>query len=292
MGYDLTFHGRLERSRFIGWFSERAWYRLDGDLARFRNDDTGTEFTFERRGEQTIFNINLLRPGTFALEAEPELAAFAQAFQLRLQQPEEGQQPQGQQPQGQQPQGQQPQGQQPPWSRERFLAAWHAANLKACRSALRDSPAAVARVLPAAEQQARWRWNLALSSLQARLAQRVYVPRIQVLELSGALRTAVIWGDAIPMVLPEVEMLVLVRDELAGMGRPRPDFALADWAEVEPLLGQFERFDEPRVQFLVRPPTEELVSFFVGRQALLGRPVLVPPEQILDAELVQEARGP
>src|SRR6185295_3902350 len=100
-----------------------------------------------------------------------------------------------------------------------------------------------------------WRWNYGRSDLEEQLGDEVFVPRITYVRRDGRVRSAAVWTDAIPIALPEVDLLLLVREELAPRKllflRGQPDLACAPWSELAPLLDVGEPVAEPQLHHLL-----------------------------------------
>jgi hypothetical protein len=108
-----------------------------------------------------------------------------------------------------------------PYSTEGFLAGWNHGNAFGYQSILPQQKSQDGFVaLPEAKFEAIWRWNHALPDVQSELGESVFVPRIMMFKVDGALRSVAVWGDGIPTLLPEVDAVLVYRDELA----PKPLF--------------------------------------------------------------------
>lgn len=300
MSYDLFFRTRAESppltpEAFQAWFQERPHYRVSGGEAAYGNEATGISFSFnlssgeELEDEEALedeeepapridaaFNLNYLRPHTFALEAEPEVAAFVRHFALEVEDPQVEGMGSG------------------AYSREGFLHGWNVGNAFAHRAfRKREADTSTPLSLPSERIEHIWRWNHGLGALQRQLGEAVFVPRICFLEERGVPVSFVVWGDAIPIVLPEgVDRVVLVREKLAtGWLFKRRQTVVVDPATVAQWVRDFpvkEGVFPYRLLDYARPP-RELVRAFKALPALKGPLKPVPLEQVLDAELVVQA---
>src|SRR5436190_23953911 len=107
MSYDLYFCATDDRqpltlSDLRAFFGARPHYQMNPGQAWYQNEDTHVYFSFEHsdddgtvephpaRYSNVMFNMNFLRPHVFALEAEPEVRAFVEAFELAVDDPQEG----------------------------------------------------------------------------------------------------------------------------------------------------------------------------------------------------------
>ncbi len=297
MSYDLFFrtrtgHPPLTVDAFQAWFQARPHYQVSGGEAVYGNESTGVYFSFNFASEDeeldaaelegaeeeplprldAAFNLNYFRPHVFALEAEPEVAAFVRHFELDVEDPQNSGMGSG------------------PYSRESFLRGWNAGNAMSHRTAhqVGDGPAPL--TLPSADIERIWRWNYARTELQQQLGEGVFVPRISVLEEQGRLVPFAVWGDAIPIALPEVERVALVRDELArGWLFKRKETALVDAATVATWVQAFPMKDGAALPYRLvtyAQPPRELVRAFKEPPALSGPLKLLSFDQVHDAELM------
>jgi hypothetical protein len=289
MSYDLFFTARREEANltvasFAEFFRRRKNYQVSDQQAIYENEDTGVAFIFdfddaeegEPGGGATLsLNLNYWRPHVFGLEAETELSVLVRELDLAVGDP-----------QGTMEDGE--------FNSEAFLRGWNEGNEFAYRSFLSnadfDDPFFTA---PAAKIEAAWRWNLNKTALQEQLGEDIFVPTIMWSEKEGIAETLVVWGDGIPQAMPEVDSILIVREELAPKKflRRKQDTSMATWAEVEPLIAEFpiESAALPYRALRYEEPPPHIVEFIKGLTASTGE--IVPLERVLDLELVEKARG-
>lgn len=101
--------------------------------------------------------------------------------------------------------------------------------------------------------------------------------------------------DGIPILIPRVDSVLVGRHELAPKKFflfRRPDAARVLWEEVASLLERFPRADDPieqiEARYDERPDTVE--RFVRALSPLDGGPEILAVEQVLDAEVLEEAR--
>lgn len=314
MSYDLDFcvpegAPAPTTAELEAYFRGRPWYQLNGTQAFYGNEDTGVYFTFELEerspdedeesraageGEEEdpadglrpialSFNINYVRPSVFGLEAERELSALVERFGLSVDDPQMNGMGRG------------------PYSAAGFLAGWGHGNAFGYRAVvehIRKEPgeqaATFTTVLESAELERCWRWNLQRADLQREMGEEVFVPRISFLRWDGGIRSFAVWGDAMPIALPDVDVLMLVRQQLAPrrflLFRPQ-DVAIAAFADLGPLLAlaREERTPLPHRVFRYDTPPLAMVEFFQSRPRVRAAQLGVPLDKILDAELLEKA---
>ncbi|MET0551865.1 MAG: hypothetical protein ABW221_02435 [Vicinamibacteria bacterium] len=301
MGHDLRFLVRADQEppavdRLREHFRSRRWYTDEGDQFSYASDDTGVYFSFDAGGidagepSDTIddglvptclsFNINYFRPHVFGLEAAHELAAVCDRFSLLVDDPQLDGMGRG------------------AFTRERFLAGWNAGNLFGHRSLLSSGHdghvpighAEGAYSLPAATLERAWRWNYDRQQTQESFGD-VFVPKIAFVQQGGAARTFVVWGDAIPVALPDVDLLLMVRDELAPrrLFRRKRDVCLVAMADAEPVLRHGRRVVGPPAHTVFDRVHLRAVEFFRSRAPWTAPLDGLSQDQVLTRELLREA---
>ena len=301
MSYDLRFLVPAEQAppeprALREYFRSRRWYEDQAEQLWYANEDTGVYFSFgvgavedepapEDPGEAIddglvptglSFNLNYFRPHVFGLEAAEELAAVTARFSLQVDDPQIRGMGRG------------------AFTSAGFLGGWNAGNLAAHRALLssaHDGHAPLAHhSLPAATLERAWRWNYGRESLQDAIGD-VFVPKISFVQQGGAARTFVVWGDAIPVALPDVDLLVLVRDELAPrrLFRKQRDICLVATSEAEPMLRHGRRVGGPSAHTMFERVHLKAVDFFRGRAPFSAPLDGLAQDQVLTRELLEEA---
>ena len=238
MSYDLSFVSDepLSADAFRRHFAKRAHTRARENAIGYQNDDTGVYFSFDFHGAGepshaeprawASFSLNYARPHFFALEAAGELAAFCRHFACQVCDPQADGQPQA-------------------FSAEDFIASYARSN-RVVRANVEHSPQ-LART--EGELVRIWRWNFGLKSLQKSLGNDIFVPRVNFFQSGGEVFTASVWSDAIPIVLPKTERVLVYRNRIAP--DRAPTYALASWPEVARLLDDSRRELEPLEHYYV-----------------------------------------
>jgi hypothetical protein len=297
MSYDLYFRLRApERSfskeDFARYFSGRKLCEVKDSQAWYSNEVSGVYFSFDFQepGAESdpahdadparlpvSFNLNYFRPHPFALEAEPEVAAFVAQFDLTVSDPQTSGMGDGE------------------YSREGFLRGWNAGNAFAYRALLSHDAAQPVLTLPAAQIEASWRWNFDRNGRQAQIGDTVFVPRIFFFDVDGEARTGVAWGDAVPIFLPLVDLVLVPRQRLAPRRwrRAKEDIVVFTWAELEPSIRDFQPMGgEPdcyELFYAAAPPEIERVIREKRPPAELPKGLAF--DQVLVRELVEQARA-
>jgi hypothetical protein len=299
VSYDLRFLVRADQGppapdALREHFRSRRWFEDRGDQLWYANGDTGVYFSFDVGAAQLTgpenpphrtdglvpaglsFDINYFRPHVFGLEAVQELAVLTSRFALLVDDPQVRGMGRG------------------AFTREGFLAGWDAGNLAAHRALLssgHDGHVPVAHhSLPAATLERIWHWNHERLQLQE-AAGDVFVPRISFLQHGGSLRTFVVWCDAVPLALPDVDVLVLVRDQLARRRwlRKNRDVCLVTTSEAAPLLRVGRRESGPSPHTLFDRVHLRAVDFFRRQQPFAGALDALAQDQVLTRELLEAA---
>lgn len=289
MSYDLYMKprvGTVGREQFLEHFKSRTLYECAEDQSWYRNEDTGVYFVFEysdtvttnapdledrASSYQLSFNINYYRPSFFGKEAEPELSAFIKRFDLLVDDPQIDGMGVGE------------------YDSAKFLYGWAKGNELGYRAVMQGGGAKPIFTAPTAELERIWRWNFERRQVQAQVGEGCFVPRIFFLELEGTAKSAVVWPDAIPLLLPRVDYLFVDRQELAPRRffRAIPDRALLPWHRAEPVLKDHASLTETGAYVLnYSSPPSKIVAMVRNlspqTQALQG----IATEAVLNAELI------
>lgn len=289
MSYDLYFTsddvGVLTRERFEAYFTGRDCYTIRQSDAFYENPDTGIYFFFSYNaasdgedapaGESVSFDLNYGRPHVFALEAEPEVSAFVRALGLNIEDPQLQGMANG------------------PYSREGFLRGWNTGNQYGYSVFLKDSGDFGRWSLPTAELERVWRWNFAKEALYKEIALDAFIPMILYAQRNGRLCTAVVWSDAIPTFLPQVDCVIIFRQDL----QPRRWFKKS--AENEKIILDYQSavshltdYDQRDINgyscYVPRSPvpSNSVQQWFRGLASSLGEFSLTPTESVLNSELI------
>lgn len=281
MSYDLGFRvpkgrGPISSKDFLKYFKGRPNYEINEGQAFYTNEDTGVYFSFEQgEGEENgdagvLFNMNYFRPHVFGLEAEPELAAFVKQFQLTVNDPQVDGMDQG------------------PYSARGFLKGWNAGNQFACKSIGKDGKPPT---LPTSEIERIWRWNAGKEKLQLKMGEDVFVSKIMLLNHQGKAKTFVVWPDGIPIAMPDTELVVLMRDELAPKKLKKaaePEHTVLPRTALAPVMRLSKRVDQPLPHTLFRYTDRpgEIAAFFKGLKADAGELEGLSNDTVLNQELL------
>lgn len=304
MSYDLHFRFRpdgrhVAGSEILAYFKARAGYECTETQAWYSNETTGVYFSFEV-GERTLdedlgdeaplpdpdaapvsFNINYYRPHFFGLEAEPELSALVGHFDLLVSDPQVSGMGDGE------------------YSPQGFVSGWNAGNTFGYRAAGASLEEEKPHLLPTAVLERIWRWNYTREKRAAALGDDPYVPRIFHFQADGRLQSGIVWGDAMPILIPQVDLILAPREKLAPrrLFRAQKDKVLCTWGEIAPLLSTFPQVDDylPAWRLFYREIPRAIEAFFRSLKPLPDAPAgmkIVAMDSVLNAEIYEEARAP
>lgn len=284
MSYDLYLKpasNEFTDSDFKNYFSQRHNYQFDGSQAWYGNEETGVYFLFELQdssnledGEEfypVMFNMNYFRPFCFIKEAEQELTRFAQHFNMQVSDPQVGGMGQG------------------AYYADKFVQGWIYGNEFGYKSILSNKDNGDVYSLPGEKLSQIWQWNYNRNTLQNSLADDVFVPLIMFFSYQGQLVTGVAWPDGIPILMPEVDMLIISRQTYAPRKflRKAEDMVVAHWDDFYSLIDQHKQKMSENAYYLFyesvpKPIAEKIKSL----SAPLGDMARIPADQVLDAEIV------
>ena len=308
MSYDLFFRFRpgalhASASEILDFFKSRPGYECSETQAWYSNETTGVYFSFEieergtaeEAGEQfdeeapppdpdaapVSFNINYYRPHFFGLEAEPELTLFVKLFDLLVSDPQVSGMGDGE------------------YTPEGFLAGWNAGNVVGYRAAAASIEDEKPHLLPTAVLERIWRWNYTRPNRAEALGDETYVPRIFHFQKDGQLQSGIVWGDAMPILIPRVDLILAPREKLAPRRffKAQEDKVLCTWGEIEPLLTTFPQVNDylPAWRLSYREIPRAIEAFFRSHEPLLDTSAgmkIVAMDLVLNAEIYEEARKP
>jgi hypothetical protein len=283
MSYDLFFEPRqgvFEPALFGEFFRSRKHYQISDREAIYDNKDTGVCFVFnldepkEFEGELRLsatFKINYFRPSYFILEAEPEVTAFVRHFDMIVFDPQtDGME-------------------EDDYQSQLLIRGWNSGNAYAYRTFIRDRKrAGDLPALPTATLMESWKWNLGRDERQSQFGEAKFVPCIVFLRIDGNAKTAAVWPDGLPTVLPPVDYLIIVRRQLIQKSAEAEDFAFLPWDAARLMLdrhGSIAPGGAVVLDYDLPPPDV--------REFLLSLPghadfALFAPGEVLDRELLEK----
>jgi hypothetical protein len=242
----------LDRERLFEHFASLRHYGFppeEEDVALYMNELTGVHFRFLYDADEEwplTFELNVLRPHTFALEADGELSALTDELELEVNDVQEegivGEVYDGAQ----------------------FLRGWNHLNRFAYQN--RDPANAALLTLPTAELERCWRWNIDYDRLVEVCGEHYFIANIGFLEMSpGHVVTFAWWPDDQPILLPPVDQVLLTRGD--GAARLRRLVSLGELrARIPALCGEPEGDEEgPHWALVGLEIGDRLQSFFASR---------------------------
>jgi hypothetical protein len=285
MSYDLYFTSpKISRGDFKTYFSQRGRYEVSEKQAIYQNQDTGVYFIFDYAadgsehadGAVASFNLNYFRPHVFGLEAVMEVAAFVERFAFSIEDPQIDGMGDG------------------PFTSEKFLSGWNRGNEFGYSSFLKEPSLEKLWKYPTEQIEAVWRWNWEKNGVQQTFGESLFVPRIMFLEVGDAPASMVVWPDAIPELIPDVEYVVVGRDELAPRsfwrGRKKDQIILS-MDQLRPVLDQYRTQNYSMPAYLLSTDRSEELSNFV-RSLQQTEPNItgqgIPIDRILNAEIIEK----
>ncbi|MGE0707862.1 MAG: hypothetical protein AB7N76_12865 [Planctomycetota bacterium] len=215
MSYDLWFKAErpVTARELRAYFGERPHFEVDEERAFYENPDTSVYFSFELGDEQeegrlpVAFNVNYYRPHVFGLEAEVELTRFVERFGLTVDDPQADGMGEG------------------AYSPDGFLRGWNAGNAFGHQAILGRHPEESPLTLPAAELERWWSWNYLRNGLMQEFEGTLaggFVPTAMFLVFPDEperVQVCAVWGEAIPIALPQgLDQVILVGE---GLSAPR-----------------------------------------------------------------------
>jgi len=290
MSYDLYLKprtGSIDQAAVLDYFRKRPNYTVEGEQARYDNEDTGVQFVFEINhgepdspvaGYPVLFNLAYFRPSYFVLEAAPEVTAFVQAFDCVVLDPQTDGMGQGE------------------YRSDKLLSGWNFGNEFACQAMLRIGKVRQdVMTVPTEKLHAVWQWNYDRASLQDGLEDDKFVPRIIFLLVDGRLSTAIIWGDGIPMIFPGVDYVLVGREQLAPRRwfRQTRDITPLAWQDAVRMLEPYLlRYGDGSFGLNYDKPPEPLSKAIRRLASSAQKLQLVEMDSVLDTDLIDKDLKP
>lgn len=283
MSYDLFMkpkNGDTSFDQFKSYFEGREHYSLKSGQAWYQNEDTGVYFSFEYQDKEEVvdeyfpiaFNMNYFRPSFFVLEAEPEVEAVISYFDFLILDPQIDGMGTGE------------------YNCDKFISGWLHGNEHGYQAILKDQ--LEVNTLPSTQLDKVWSWNRGKEKLQNEITDDVFVPGIMILKYQGQTVTACVWPDAIPSIIPPVDVLLIDRKDLAPrkLFRKVEDMAIGTWNEIQPLLDIHKNKMLGEAYYLCYQSVPSEIKKQVQKLPPIDPSTLerLPSDQVLDRELVQK----
>jgi hypothetical protein len=286
MSYDLFLQcrdGTYDGIQFLEFFHAREWYKVRGNQAWYENEDTGVYFSYElsepsEKGDPPqlpiSLNVNFFRPSYFIAEVEAEVTALVHRFDMVVFDPQINGMGEGE------------------YQKELLIAGWNLGNEFAFSRFLKD-PEDRAKLLsmPSAKLRQIWMWNRERRARQAQCGDSKFVPRICFIRLDEDISSAVVWPDGIPSVIPPVDRLLVIRQELAPrrLFRRVEDRALLAWQDALPMFERYgSRQPDDAISLDYDRPPGEVAGFIRSLPGGNQEVATVSADQVLDRELVDK----
>jgi len=307
MSYDLYFRSRRPGSEptwedMRSYFEERGSYCVSETEAFYENEATGVYFSFQEndieksshshvdvRGERSYlellpvtFTMNYFRPHTFGLEAEREVTAFVEKFNLLVYDPQVDGMTDG------------------IYTPEGFLKGWNSGNDFSYSALFSASYSTEIFALPTDKIEAYWQWNMAHEELVERYEERgLFVPKIWYVYYRRKVCSVVAWAEGIELTLPMVDLILTTRtpSKLAGLFGAKPEQIVLKMCDLLPKLGGFECVNDPYDHFLIEfggdkaKAERELAKLFQGKHPTWGELRRIPHDRLLNEEMVARYLG-
>lgn len=227
---------------FAHYFKMRSFYRYHDGRAEYENPDTGVIFSFEWRLEERVsawhgefypvlFSMSFNRPSFFAYEAAGEIQHFVETNSLEVRENADGTGLCGR------------------FDRNTFIQNWKNGNRDVIQTVenfrREQNPNRTTGFFLAGPFLSSdvlmhlWRWNFGREKLRNEVGYANEVPKMEVVCWNGAFHTCVSWTDAVPCVIPPVDVVLMTRIALAPRKFffiPTNDVIPLPWAEVQPFF--------------------------------------------------------
>ncbi|MBK8207632.1 MAG: hypothetical protein IPK87_12725 [Planctomycetes bacterium] len=293
MSYDLYFQilaTKPATEELAAHFSGRPNYSVQGTEAYYANEDTGVYFVFDWTPSDTeafeddpdsiqydvSFNMNYCRPSFFGMEAAPELGAFLDRFPSRVNDPQVDGMREGSS-----------------FSDEGFKQGWDAGNLFGVKALTRQGRAGQdATCLTRERLHSIWRWNFNRKQIQQAVGEGIFVPIIMPMQHVGGIHTIAVWGDLIPIVLPQVDLVLAPLSKHKGLLDRKGAVRVVPFQILQPFLASYVGSEEPvrhwHIEYAV--PPKALLKCIRSCQKAPREMEIISWDMVIDRELLKRAR--
>jgi hypothetical protein len=264
---------------FEHYFEKRDCYTVGRGVAQYENADTGVSFAFDCTAAPEVapgtpkpwarFMVETLRPSFFPEEATREIEPFVKHFEARVLDT--------------------PGNAAVPYSPATFLRQWQEASRLEYANALKSSHRSGVALprMPRRELLSAWQWNYHRRVLQSHEGDGLFVPRIWFLRSDGRMVTCVVWPEAMPARVPQVEYVLFSRGAFAPRSALRePDVAFVPWDDVSAIIAGAAAYDSLSLSW--RVTDREMLDALAGAISHLPSarrlPDVVPLDTVLDEE--------
>jgi hypothetical protein len=178
-----------------------------------------------------------------------------------------------------------------------FLNGWNKGNEFGYRAMLQEQGDTPVPTFPTKGLQLVWRWNYTREKRVAALPESHFIPLVLLVDVRGTVRTACCWYDAAPGRLPRTDLVYVNRNELRPQWQPRSeeegDTCVVTWKALAPILGSLPKGPDPAesVDLGYDTPPQQVADFIRGLKPTASPPRMYRGDMVLNAELVQKARG-
>lgn len=297
MSYDVYIFAKsakkaLSKEAFNKYFAGRAFYESDENDAYYSNVNTGVQFSFsycesaeddmksaDRDDPASppyphiLFSINYRRPNFFAEESEVELTALIKHFGCVVQDPQYSEEASHE------------------YEPDMFISNWKQSNELFIRQFLQKAESV--DTMPSAVLETDWQWNKDCSKLAKKFNNEVHVAPIIYVRYQGQLRRSAIWQDAVPVLLPYVDGIVVVRDDIRKRTEESPeaeaDSAYVPFKDISSLLKDCPRGQGPTqyIEVSYKKPSRFIQDYLAHKPAANKADLkILTVEQILPRETV------
>lgn len=286
MSYDLYLkpsNDNFSFEDFRGFFEKRRHYQINSQQAWYENEETGAYFSFmfqesepeEEEYYPIAFNLNFFRPSYFAREANIELKVLCDFFNVTVLDPQMYSIDSKE------------------FDTDKFYSGWDYGNSCAYQAAMQqdiDIPTLASEQILKA-----WQWNYQKNELEEFINEDLFIPKILFLETKGQPITACVWPDAIPSILPKVDLLIIDRKELAPTSwfKKNPSIAFGKWEDLAPLIEKYSDKTKSISNYLnyQAVPKEIAKHIKALSPASLDELNIIGQTQVLDSDILIEIKA-
>jgi hypothetical protein len=292
MSFDIYFKTRdksvnISEHAFKQYFKKRKNYIIVNNKAEYLNQNTDVYFSFlfenapsgqTQNVDFICFSMNFFRPFIFGLEAEPEVHAFVEHFDLLIDQDVNENYLYDR------------------YDKELFLQSWYSGNDKSYDVFLnRFDPEYIPLTYPAEKLKEIWSWNYQRDIAQDNADKDIFIPKVMFFLHENRLKTGCVWSDGASILLPEVDIILIPRKGYSpetGQLTRVEDLVLAEYTNLLSVISQYPITKEIlNARKILQENLDEELKAYIKELTPLEKEIEgITIAEILDEETIKKYR--
>lgn len=280
--------GDLSLESFRKLFEDRKDFRIEGDKALYENHNTGVGFYFEyihtsNEGDDNVrpegayrimLSVEYCQPTFFFVEAIYRIEELVDEDGLVVYDPQIGGEEGAE-----------------PFDHDVMFESWGDCNLEAVGDYMMSLGPAMddVFVMPYKTVKSLWEWNCYIFKAREEIADHIHIPSVMAVDYGGDDNTGVVWQQGAPIVIPEVDVVVIARPNKDDPDSGVLDCCVVKYDEIRYLVDKYSDDDFGSAMILsYKSVPQEIQEFFANVQSDVEFAVMDMCD-ILEYELAERA---